>query len=417
MTNIVEAEVRKGDIMESKFEIGIIGMGYVGSTLYKAFTTLNPGQFQIKCMDKDSNKAKINKLTEEFVNVDILFICVGTPEGKTHEVERTLDWIGFLTWAILQQKRKLKYVIIKSTVPIGFCRKQQNRSGAFKILYNPEFLREGSAYSDFVLPSRIVIGKENENDSIEDSVSLFFRTYTLNAPCIIETTYENAELNKLANNAFLVMKLNFINSLAEYADSNKYINIKEVSKFLQYDKRIGDGHLNPGPGIGGPCLLKDTKMLIRSMYEKNPRSSFFDSLTFINDSHLNYITKCIDELCLGNKITIFGLSFKAGISDIRNSPSVYIIEKLIELDYIIIVNDPQARLNNSKVFQYDDPYIACGGADIVVILTEHEMYEGLDFEKIAVEMKGNIIYDTRNILNKEKVEKNTGLELVELGNV
>jgi len=403
--------------MESKFEIGIIGMGYVGSTLYKAFTTLNPGQFQIKCMDKDSNKAKINKLTEEFVNVDILFICVGTPEGKTHEVERTLDWINFLTWSILLQKRKFKYVIIKSTVPIGFCRRQQNRIKAYKILYNPEFLREGSAYSDFVLPSRIVIGKENENDSIEDSVSLFFRTYTLNAPCIIETTYENAELNKLANNAFLVMKLNFINSLAEYADSNKYINIKEVSKFLQYDKRIGDGHLNSGPGVGGPCLIKDTGMLEKTMWMQGLNSSIFDNLLRFNDRHLEYIISRIKKLCLGKRITIFGLSFKAGISDIRNSPSVYIIEELIKLDYIIIVNDPQARLNNSKVFQYDDPYIACGGADIVVILTEWEMYERLDFKRIAIEMKGNIIYDTRNILDKEKVEKNTGLELMGLGNV
>jgi len=397
------------------FEIGIVGMGYVGNIMNVVFQALDQDEYKIKCMDKDRSKSVENKLTEEFVNSDIIFICINTPDGQTYEIEKTLDLISLIYWKINSTyKAKLKYVIIKSTVPVGFTRKQQNKHAFFKILFNPEFLREGPAYSDFIYPSRIIIGKANETDIIEESVLKFFNSYTHIKVPILETTYENAELTKLANNAFLTMRINFINSLAEFADTNENLNIQDVSSFLQFDSRIGEGYLSPGPGIGGSCLIKDTSILIDNMIEEYSNITFFNCIHRFNSYHLDYILYRIEDLCKGKNITVLGLSFKAGTDDIRNSPSIYIVENLITMDYKITVHDPVAKLNNDEVFQIKDVYLACINADLIVVMTEWEMYAKLDFEKVALEMHGKIIYDTRNILNRKEVE-NAGLTYYGLG--
>lgn len=419
--------------------ICVIGTGYVGLV-----TAVGLADFGNHVIGADINEKKINMLrkgqspiyetgiekylsrniksgrlvfTTDIDNAvrdsEVIFIGVGTPSKADGEAD--LSQVINVADTISSNIDQYKVVVTKSTVPVGTNRMLKERIAGntdidFDIVSNPEFLREGKAVLDFFNPDRVIIGCESDRaGQIMDEV---YRTLRINQTPIIWCNLETAELIKYASNAFLAAKITFVNQLANLSESVG-ADIHKVTKAMGMDGRISSKFLHPGPGYGGSCFPKDTRALVNIGIKHHIDMSLVNEVIKANEEQKRYISKrAIEALGKGDdmKVAVLGLAFKAETDDMREAPSISIISTLIESGIQVHANDPKAMENAQRelpddIQYFDDEYEAVRGADMLLILTEWNEYRNMDMERIKSLMRGNIIYDTRNILDRDNVLK------------
>ena len=307
-------------------------------------------------------------------------------------------------------------VFIKSTVPVGtnefakkFIQKKTRNDINISFASNPEFLKEGNAVSDFKKPDRIIIG--TKDPQIKKLSKKIYKNITTSKK-IIFTSIESAEIIKYASNAFLASKIAFINEIARLSDHFN-ADIKEIQKGMSMDVRIGEHFLNSGLGFGGSCFPKDLDGLANRFKEFDIPSSIPAAVKLSNNQQINYFSKKIIGKLKGknNCVMVWGLAFKGGTDDVRESPSVRLIKKIANKYKEIYAYDPLAIFNAKKeligfnnIKFIRDKYEFIEKCDCLIIATEHSEFRSVDFKKIG-KMKNNLIFDGRNILNKQQVEK------------
>lgn len=350
-----------------------------------------------------------NNVKRAISESDLIFIAVGTPEGEDGSTDITQ--VIQAAEIIGRNLDKYKIIIIKSTVPVGTNESIKNiiKSNLtseipFDMVSNPEFLREGTAIRDFMLPDRIVLGSDS-GKAFEIMTDLYQGIAHTENP-IICTSIQNAEIIKYASNAMLSARISFMNQLVPLCE--KYgADIKEISKGMGYDDRIGTKFLQAGIGFGGSCLHKDVSSLSYILKENGFDNSLIQSIIDINKKQKIFIVeKMLDKMkeLEGAKIAIWGLSFKPDTDDIRESPSIDIISELLDYGATINVYDPQANNNMRQIFPevnyFNDPYSCAAGCNAIVLVTEWSIFKNLEFKKILESMKDKFLFDGRNIYDK-----------------
>ncbi len=354
---------------------------------------------------------EVNKSIEE---ADVIFIAVGTPEGDNGTSD--LSAIYKVARAIGENLNGYKVICTKSTVPIGtgkkIIEKIKNNSKSeieFDYISNPEFLREGSAVKDFLWPDRVIIGASNQKAI--DMMKNVYRPLYINETPIIETTIQTAELIKYASNAFLAVKISYINEIANICDEIG-ADVHIVSKAMGIDGRISPKFLHPGPGFGGSCFPKDTKALISTAELLGTGLKVVRGAIEANQNQKERMVKKLMDLMnndvSGKKIALLGLAFKAQTDDVRESPAINMIDYLLKNNAIVNAYDPESNANMKKIFNnlnvFDSWEDAVKEADCVAIMTEWNEFRGLDLAKLKDLVKSPVILDSRNILSNEDLE-------------
>lgn len=353
---------------------------------------------------------------------DIVMIAVGTPKGANGEADLTFVRQAARSVALAISPKTV--VTLKSTVVVGTAREVREiiaeERGAldFWVTSNPEFLREGSAVSDFMMPDRIVVGAD-DRDASERLVSLYQPLLDRGAP-LIETATCNAELIKYAANAFLALKIGFINDVACLCEKIEG-DIGSVAQGIGLDRRIGSSFLMPGPGYGGSCFPKDTEAFATTGRLSNAPQPLIETLIARNDHHKRRIAERalteISGIC-DPKVAMLGAAFKANTDDVRESAALHIAPLLQQSHVAISAFDPWAQKNAEQVLPFvtwvQDPYAAAEGADLLLILTEWEMFRSLDPKRLANLMRNRIVLDCRNILDPTKMAQ-SGFRYLSLG--
>ena len=430
--------------------ITIIGTGYVGLVSGICFAEFG---FNITCVDKEIKKIQklqdgkipiyepglevilkrnieANRITftselESAVrNADIVFIAVGTP-SRRGDGHADLSFVFSVAKEIAKAINDYTLVVTKSTVPVGTGNQvkqiieKANYKAEFDIASNPEFLREGSAVEDFMRPDRVVVGVETERAK-KMMAALYRPLFLLETP-IVYTSLESAELIKYASNAFLAVKISYINQMADLCEKVG-ANIDDIAKGMGLDKRIGNKFLHTGPGYGGSCFPKDTLALVKTANEYKSEVSIVEQTIKYNDLRKKQMVKKIQSSVdsLSNKnIAILGLSFKPETDDMRESPSIDIINGLLNLNAKIFAYDPEAMNEAKKIFSDKINYLqntqeCISGKDILVVLTEWNEFRALSPLEISKLMKGNIVIDLRNIFDSKSM-LDAKLEYIPLG--
>ena len=421
-------------------KICVIGTGYVGLVTTVCFAELG---HSIVGVDIDEKKIEnlrngISPIYEEDVeeflkkgmdsgklsfttdlasvlnDCDVVFNAVGTPPDEQRRVD--LKYV----WAVAKQvgenlNRHIVFVN-KSTVPVGTASEVEKIIKAnlksnidFDVCSNPEFLREGSAIKDFMQPDRIVVGVDS--DKARQVMADVYKPLTEKGYYLMITDISSAELIKYASNAFLATKISFINEIATLCEKVG-ADISEVAKGIGLDSRIGNKFLNPGPGYGGSCFPKDVDGLISIALDNGVNLRILEAVTDANKSHqliaIQKIKKHIPNL-FGKTIAVWGLAFKAGTDDIRESSSIKLIEKLIQegakiqcYDPIALENTKKELTNGNGIKFCEDKMDALSGADALVLMTEWDEFKGVSPEEIKKHT--SIVVDTRNIWNEEEFE-------------
>jgi UDPglucose 6-dehydrogenase len=314
-------------------------------------------------------------------------------------------------------------LVNKSTVPVGTAARTYELVGRddIAVVSNPEFLREGSAVSDFMNPDRIIVGSDIQ-DAAERVAALYAR---LGAPMVL-TDAASAELIKYAANSFLAMKLSYVNAIAELCE-RLGADVSDVTEGLGYDRRIGQAFLAPGPGWGGSCLPKDTEALLQVADSVDFE---FRLLRATIDTNIRQRQRVVDKIrsavtgsrsgSLSRKrLTLFGLTFKAGTDDLRDSPSLAVAALLRQAGAELVGHDPTVSSASgtpaeSLMTVTDDPYVAAKDSDAIVVLTEWPQYRSLDWKRLADQASGRVVVDTRNLLDAD-VLRQAGFTWVGLG--
>jgi len=426
-------------------KICVIGAGYVGLVTSACFAELGN---MVHCVD--INAAKIETLNEGhcpiyepglanlikkhlnkklFFSINVkgavkkssfVFICVNTPPKPNGEAD--LSFVENVTREIARSMTNYKIIVSKSTVPVRTGAKVKStmlrsikKNIKFDVASNPEFLREGQAVHDFMNPDRIVVGVESERAKKE-----FEKLYKKFKCPKLFTDIQSAELIKHASNSFLACKISFINMVAAICDETGG-DVNEVARGMGFDARIGKSFLNPGIGFGGSCFPKDLSAFIKVAEDASADTSLLKSIKKINEKqHLNFIQKIKKAVwnLRGKTIAILGLSFKPNTDDMRNAPSVYIIEELLKEGANIKAYDPHAMdaaKNILNEITYAKSIYECvEGSDAIVILTEWKQFAKMDFSKIKKIVQHPIIIDGRNMFDPAKMEK-LGIQYLSVG--
>lgn len=341
---------------------------------------------------------------------EFIFLAVPTPQGEDGSADLSYVQTAAKEIAPVLQSRAI--VINKSTVPVGSTRVVEaamERNDVY-VVSNPEFLREGSAVFDCLNPDRIVIGSEHQEAAIRVS-SLFSK---LQAPLII-TDPASAETIKYASNAFLATKISFINAMANVCEAVG-ADVKEVSLGMGYDKRIGFEFLKPGPGWGGSCFPKDSRALVKIAEEAGYDFGLLRGVITVNEQQYDKVADKIRESVGGSlegkTIGVWGLTFKANTDDLRDSPSLYVIDRLKAMGarikgYDVTQTSPHAPKHKSltDVEICADPYAAVDGADVLAVMTEWDEYRWLDFDKVKGLLASTTIVDARNLLDGAQLRR------------
>jgi UDPglucose 6-dehydrogenase len=337
----------------------------------------------------------------------MVFIAVATP--SRHDGEADLSQVIAAAEDLARALRRRVIIVVKSTVPLGTHQVLQRvleRHGLvegrdYALVMLPEFLREGNAVYDFFHPTRIVIGGADP-EARREVGALFTR---LEAP-VLETTFEHAVLIKYASNAFLAMRISFVNELANLCDAAG-ADVAEVLRGMSYDPRIGAGYLSPGIGFGGPCLEKDLVSLIRIAEGTGYEPAFLRAIVEKNHHQVRQtVRKALDLLdgdAYARPVAVLGLAFKPGTSDVRNSLAVRIVDRLQRRGALVRAYDPvatgEARAVLAGITLCDDPYTAAAGADLAVILTAWEEFAALDLARLRRVMAQPRLLDGVNVLD------------------
>jgi len=417
--------------------ITIIGTGYVGLVTGAGMSEFGN---RVICTDIDKNKIeKLNSGTipiyepglEEIIkrNVsdnrlffstniedsimesEIVIIAVGTPMGVNGTADMSFVYSAVET--ISNNLNSYKVVCTKSTVPIGTGKeiisqisKKVKNNNLFDYVSNPEFLREGSAVKDFLWPDRVVIGTDNQN--AYQMMCDIYRPLYINKNPITQTTIETAEMIKYASNSFLALKISYINEISNLCEVLG-ADVHDVAKAMGKDGRISEKFLHPGPGFGGSCFPKDLEALLSISKNNNLSMETVNAAIIANKNQKKRMANKLINLFDGNinnrKIAVLGLAFKANTDDVRESPAIDIIKGILGNGGIVNAYDPIANNEMSKIFHdieyFDNLYDAVKNVDGIVIITEWNEFRSLDLQKIKKIMKGNIILDTRNILDMD----------------
>ncbi len=355
---------------------------------------------------------------------EVIFNCVNTPSDS--DGSANLQYVFSVAKTIGEHINGCKIIVNKSTVPPGTARKvteiiaENNKKGIpFDVVSNPEFLREGNAIRAFNYPDKIVIGTDSEK-----AVSVMRRVYSGRMRTylpIVETDWETAETIKYANNTFLATKISFINEMANICDKVG-ADIKIVSMALGLDYRISPRFLNPGVGYGGSCFPKDVKALITTAKQHGYQASLFEEVDALNERQKRTIVQKIQkrfETLNGKVFTILGLSFKPKTNDMREAPSIKIINELLSSGAILKVYDPCALEDAKKIFNDKISYCtsveeAAKDSNAIIIVTEWDEFRSINFAELGKIMKDKIVFDGRNIYEPELV-KDEGFEYAGIG--
>jgi UDPglucose 6-dehydrogenase len=361
-----------------------------------------------------------NDLPTPVKDADIVFIAVGTP-SRHGDGYADLSFVYTAAKEIAANLRDYTVVVDKSTVPVGTARnvdriiRQENPSADFDIASNPEFLREGSAISDFMRPDRVVIGVESER--AEAALRDLYRPLNLIEAPILVTGLETAELIKYASNAFLATKISFINEMSTLCEAVN-ADVHDVAKGMGLDGRINRKFLHPGPGFGGSCFPKDAQALVRMAQEHEVSCRIVEAVIEVNAAQRARMIKKIRDALGGNEagkiIGILGLTYKPETDDMRDAPALSILRALIEKGAVIQAHDPkgveQAKALLPEEVRYCDAiYEVFEDAEAVVLLTEWNAYRGLDLGRVRKLMKGKVFVDLRNVYEPDQM-RDAGFE-------
>ena len=435
--------------------IAIVGSGYVGLVAAACFAELG---HHVVCVDNDQDKLAAlqagktpihekflpellarhrgqrltfsGSLSEAVRRCDVIFIAVGTPAGQDGACD--LSYVESVSCEIARSVNGVRKIVVeKSTVPVctsDWIRKVMLLNGApegsFAVASNPEFLREGSAVSDFLYPDRIVIGADDERCA--RALKDIYRPLTDGSyyrqkgavpgpdeacipPRLIVTSAKSAELIKHASNAFLAMKISFINAVASICESVG-ANIEQVCQGIGADSRIGHRFLSPGIGYGGSCFPKDLKAFRAVARECGYDFRLLEEVIHINsDQCERFLRKVRSALwnLRGKRLGVLGLAFKGGTDDIRESPALSVVESLLDEGAEVVAYDPaaipraQAVLPERGVTYVDNVYQVADGVDALLILTDWEEFADLDFQRVQRLLRYPIIIDGRNLYSPE----------------
>lgn len=417
--------------------VGVVGAGYVGLT-----TAVCLAERGLDVVSVDVDRGRVDQLNAGIAVIDepdlpellrsglsrgllhfttdyralarrdVVFVCVPTPSSADGSADlRAVDSAVDHLAAVLRQGA---IVALKSTVPVGTTARVARRltSTGIKAVATPEFLREGCAVHDFRHPDRLVIGAAAEAEA--DSVR---RAYRPGTEPTLRMSPESAELTKYASNAFLAVKLSYVNGLAALC-SRVGADIADVTAGMAADQRIGPHFLHPGPGWGGSCLPKDTAALAHSARVRGMTLAEVEAARVTNAAQADRIAEALRRVMTrpltGARITALGLTFKAATSDTRDSPALSICAHLAGLGAQVCGYDPQLHsidpdeLRAAAVTAVDDPYRATKSADAIVVLTEWPQFAELAWPAIADQAPGAVVVDTRNLLASDAIRA-TGL--------
>ena len=414
-------------------KIVMIGTGYVGLVSGVCFSDFGHA---VVCVDKDPRKIEMLNagevpiyepglqalmtknveagrlsftldLDEALAGAEAIFIAVGTPtrRGDGHA---DLTYVMAAAEEIARTATGYVVIVTKSTVPVGTNREVARVVAAanpdldFDVASNPEFLREGAAIDDFMRPDRVVVGVENERAG--QVMSDIYRPLYLRDFPIVTTDLESAEMIKYAANAFLATKITFINEIAALCEKVG-ADVKQVSKGMGLDGRIGNKFLHAGPGYGGSCFPKDTKALARIGQEHASPMAITETVINVNEAIKRRMVDKLSDMAGGSfngkKVAVLGVTFKPNTDDMRDAPALTIVPALVGGGAQVRVCDPEGRSEGEALLPgvswQEDAYAAADGADLLVILTEWNEFRALDLSRIAASMASPRMVDLRNI--------------------
>jgi len=421
--------------------IAMIGTGYVGLVSGACFADFG---HHVTCVDKDPAKiamihagkmpiwepgldalvkANVDHGRLDFTTdlatgieaADAVFIAVGTPSrrGDGHAD------LTFVFEAVRELARALKkpvVVVTKSTVPVGTGDEiarilaEENAPAGTSVASNPEFLREGAAIRDFKIPDRIVVGADDER--ARDVLKEIYRPLFLNQAPIVFTSRRTAELTKYAANAFLAMKISFINEIADLCEAVG-ADVQEVARGIGLDNRIGAKFLHAGPGYGGSCFPKDTLALLRTAEEAGVEQRIISTVVAVNDDRkaamADRVRDAVGGDLNGKRIGVLGLTFKPNTDDMRDAPSLALVAGLLDGGASVVAFDPVGREQAEPLLPgisfADDAYAVADGADALVVVTEWDEFRAIDLADLARRMRGDALIDLRNIFDGAEAQR------------
>ncbi|MEO5641010.1 MAG: UDP-glucose/GDP-mannose dehydrogenase family protein [Sphingomicrobium sp.] len=421
--------------------ISMIGTGYVGLVSGACFADFG---HDVTCIDKDAAKiglihdgvmpiwepgleglVKSNEergrlhfttdLAAGVAGAEAVFIAVGTP-ARRGDGHADLTFVYAAVRELAKALTGPAVVVTKSTVPVGTGDEiariliEEGAPQGTVVASNPEFLREGAAIADFKHPDRIVVGAEEER--AREVLAEIYRPLFLNKAPLLFTSRRTAELTKYAANAFLAMKISFINEIADLCEAVG-ADVQDVARGIGLDNRIGAKFLHAGPGYGGSCFPKDTLALLRTAEEAGVEQRIVSTVVKVNDDRkaamAERVRAAVGGDLTGKKIAILGLTFKPNTDDMRDSPSIPLVKALQAGGATVSAYDPVGREQAEPLLAgiefSANAYAAAAGADALVIVTEWDEFRALDLGRIAEVMTGKALIDLRNIYDGAAVER------------
>jgi UDPglucose 6-dehydrogenase len=431
-------------------KIAILGTGYVGLVSGACFADFG---HSVHCVDKDVSKIEalqrghipiyepgLKTLVESnlrqrrlafgldlkpaIADADAVFIAVGTP-SRRGDGFADLSYIYAAARDIAEEISKYTVIVVKSTAPVGTgdeverLIRQARPDADFSVASNPEFLREGAAISDFKRPDRILIGVDDERAAA--ILSEVYRPLYLNRAPIVKTSRRTAELTKYAANAFLAMKITFINEIADLCE-RAGADVQQLAHCLGLDNRIGSKFLHAGPGYGGSCFPKDTLALIKSAQDLGAPLRLIETVIAVNEQRKRAMARKVVAACGGSVrgkiIAVLGLTFKPNTDDMRESPALDIVTGLHDHGAIVRAFDPrgmdEARPLLPDLIFASDAYDCAKGAEALVIVTEWDAFRALDFAVLKATMSKPVLVDLRNVYPPDHL-RGSGFSHVSIG--
>lgn len=423
-------------------KLTVVGTGYVGLVAGVCFAETG---HEVTCVDIDADKIEKLKrgevtiyepglsdllvnnyksgrlqfttsLTENFEEAEVIFIAVGTPMGEDGSAD--VKYVLQVAKEIGQNLKAYKVIVDKSTVPVGTAdlvkaEIEKSTDVEFDVVSNPEFMKEGAAIQDFMHPDRIVIGCDSQA-STEKMLRLYDPFVRTGAP-IHQMDVRSAEMTKYVSNAMLATKISFINEMARVCDLVG-ADIEKVRVAVGSDKRIGRSFLFPGVGYGGSCFPKDVRAIEKTGQEMGLAMHVMSAVTKVNEEQKIYLANKVKQHfngeLKGRKFAVWGLSFKPKTDDMREAPSLVMIDFLLKEGAEVHAYDPQAMQVAQESFYLgdsitygDDPYSILEGADALILMTEWTMFRSIRYKEIKARMKEPVVFDGRNIYDKAEVLK------------
>ncbi|WP_439472427.1 UDP-glucose dehydrogenase family protein [Brevundimonas sp.] len=413
--------------------VAMIGTGYVGLVSGACFADFG---HVVTCVDKDPSKIErlekgeipifepgLDDLVasnvrggrlffaldgaEAIRGADAVFIAVGTP-SRRGDGHADLSYVYAAAEEIAGLIEGFTVVVTKSTVPVGTgdeierIIRERRPDAEFAVVSNPEFLREGAAIEDFKRPDRVVVGTDDAR--AQQVMRELYRPLNLNETPILFTGRRTSELIKYAANAFLAMKITFINEMADLCEAVG-ADVQQVARGIGLDNRIGSKFLHAGPGYGGSCFPKDTLALVRTAVDAGTPVRLIETTVEVNDARkkamAGRVATALDSDLKGKTVALLGVTFKPNTDDMRDAPSLDVVPALLAAGATVQAYDPEgmheaAKLLDGVVFK-DGPYDAVEGADVVVILTEWDQFRALDLDRIKLLLKQPVMVDLRNV--------------------